>query len=251
MAANTARPGGRGHLWLLLPAAALAALWLAWRALAAVDFLYPVFYDAMDIHGHIETFAPQNRYKADFGITTREERTRLFGEIVAAIHASGDGLAELRYHRPDGQVIDTLLREPEVGHLQDVANLVDRIAPIGWLALAWTAIHLLLIRLFEWRVPSLVRLLGASLVAVAAGVGIVLLVGARRVFYWLHELVFPPEHPWFFYYQDSLMATMMKAPYLFGAIAAVLLAVGLVFYALLLWVARQAPPTSGTAAPAK
>jgi hypothetical protein len=232
--------GGRRHLWLLLPAAALAALWIAWRALAVVDFLYPVFYDAIDIHGHIETFAPQNRYKADFGTTTREERLRLFSEIVAGIHASGDGLAEIRYHRPDGEVIDTLLREPEVGHLQDVANLVDRLAPMGWLAVAWTAIHLLLIRLFGWRVPSLARLLGASLLAVSTTVCIVLLVGARRVFYWFHEWVFPPDHPWFFYYQDSLMSTMMKAPDLFGAIAVVLLAVGLVLYALLLGLARRA-----------
>ncbi len=232
--------GGRRHLWLLLPAAGLAALWIAWRMLAAVDFLYPVFYDAIDIAGHIETFAPQNRYKADFGTTTREERLRLFSEIVDAIHASGAGLADLRYHRPEGEVIDTLLREPEVGHLQDVANLVDRIAPVGWLAVAWTTIHLLLIRLFGWRVPSLMRLLGASLLAVLAGVAVVLLIGPRRVFYWFHEWVFPPDHPWFFYYQDSLMSTMMKAPDLFGAIAAALLALGLAVYALLLWFAWRA-----------
>lgn len=232
--------GGRGHLWLLLPAAALAALWIAWRALSMVDFLYPVLYDAIDVHEHIETFAPQNRYKADFGTTTREERLRLFGVIVDSIHASGEGLAQIEYHRPDGEVIDTLLREPEVGHLQDVANLVDRIAPFGWLAVAWTAMHLLLIRLFGWRVPSLARLLGASLLAVLAGVAAVLLVGARRVFYWFHEWVFPPDHPWFFYYQDSLMSTMMKAPDLFGAIAVALLALGLAVYASLLWLARRA-----------
>lgn len=230
----------RRHLWLLLPAAALAALWLAWRALSMVDFLYPLLYDAIDVHGHIETFAPQNRYKSDFGTTTREERLRLFGEIVDAIHASGAGLAELRYHGPDGEAIDTLLREPEVGHLQDVAKLIDRIAPVGWLAVAWTTIHLLLIRLFGWRVPSLLRLLGASFLAVAAGIGIVLLIGARRVFYWFHEWAFPPDHPWFFYYQDSLMSTMMKAPDLFGAIAAALLTLGLAVYALLLWLARRA-----------
>lgn len=231
--------GGLGHLWLLLPAAALASLWIAWRVLAAFDFLYPVFYDAIDVHGHIETFAPQNRYKADFGATTREERLRLFGEIVDAIHASGEGLAEIAYRRADGRVIDTLLRAPEVGHLQDVAHLVDRIAPVGWLAVGWTAIHLLLVRLFGWPLPSLARLLGASLLAVAAGTGLVLLIGARRVFYWSHAWAFPPDHPWFFYYQDSLMSTMMKAPDLFGAIAVVLLAAGLGLYALLLWTARR------------
>ncbi|MFN2223885.1 MAG: DUF1461 domain-containing protein, partial [Candidatus Promineifilaceae bacterium] len=30
----------------------------------------------------------------------------------------------------------------------------------------------------------------------------------------------PPGHQWFFYYQDSLMTTMMKAPVLFAGIAA-------------------------------
>jgi hypothetical protein len=225
---------GQGHLWLLLPAAALAALWLSWRALAMVDFLYPVFYEVIDIHGHIEEFAPQNRYKADFARTTPAERQRLFGEIVTAIHASGAGLAELEYRDPDGRVIDRLLREPEAGHLQDVADLVDRLAPVGWLAVAWTGIHLVLIRLFGWTVPSLAHLLGASLLATAAAVVAVLAIGPRRVFYWLHDLVFPPDHPWFFYYQDSLMSTMMKAPYLFGAIAIALLLLGLAIYAALL-----------------
>jgi hypothetical protein len=230
---------GQGHLWLLLPAAALAALWLSWRALAMVDFLYPVFYEVIDIHGHIEEFAPQNRYKADFARTTPAERQRLFGEIVTAIHASGAGLAELEYRDPDGRVIDRLLREPEAGHLQDVADLVDRLAPVGWLAVAWTGIHLVLIRLFGWTVPSLAHLLGASLLATAAAVVAVLAIGPRRVFYWLHDLVFPPDHPWFFYYQDSLMSTMMKAPYLFGAIAVVLLLLGLAIYAALLVAARR------------
>lgn len=239
MPAEAPRPRGRGHLWLLLPTAALAALWLSWRCLAAVDFLFPVFYEALDIHGHIEHFAPQNRYKSGFETTTHAERLRLFSAIVAAIHESGRGLAELEYRDPGGRSIDKLLREPEVVHLQDVAKLVDRIAPVGWLAVAWVGIHLLLIRLLGWRVPPLGRLLGASLAATAAGVLLVLLIGAKRVFYWLHDLVFPPENPWFFYYQDSLMSTMMKAPDLFGAIAAVLLLLGLALYAgLLVWARR-------------
>lgn len=236
---------GRGHLLLLLPTAALAALWLSWRCLAAVDFVFPAFYEALDIHGHIEHFAPQNRYKSGFETTTRQERLRLFGAIVDSIHESGRGLAELEYRDPGGRPIDTLLREAEVVHLQDVANLVDRIAPVGWLAVAGVGIHLVLIRLLGWGVPPLSRLLGASLLATAAGVLLVIVIGAKRVFYWLHDFVFPPENPWFFYYQDSLMSTMMKAPDLFGAIAAVLLLLGLAIYAGLLVAARRlAAPTA-------
>lgn len=228
-------PGGRAHLWLLLPAAALGALWLAWRALACVDFLYPVFYEALEIQAHIREFGPQNRYKAGFETTLPDEHRRLFGAIVDAIHDSGRGLVELEYRDPLGRPIDRLLREPEVVHLQDVANLVDRLTPVGWLAVAWTAAHLALLGRLGWIVPRPRRLLGASALAVAAGVTLVMIIGAKRVFYWLHDLVFPPEHPWFFYYQDSLMTTLMKAPDLFGAIAVTLLACGLGVYASLLW----------------
>ncbi len=233
---------GRGHLWLLLPAAVLASLWLAWRCLAAVDFFYPVFYEALDIGAHIERFGPQNRYKAGFETTTRAERLRLFSAIVHAIHDSGRGLAELEYHDPAGRPIDRLLREPEVAHLEDVAKLIDRIAPVGWLAVAWVGVQLLLIRLLGWGVPALGRLLGVSLASILAGIMLVLVIGPRRVFHALHDLVFPPEHPWFFYYQDSLMSTMMKAPDLFGAIAAVLLLFGVLLYAALLVAARRLAP---------
>jgi len=237
--ADTGPRHAKLHLWLLLPAAALGALWLAWRVLAAADFLYPVWYDVIDVHGHIEHFGPQNRYKEDFETTTRAERARLFAEIVDAIHASGAGLTELRYHDPAGRPIDTLLRTPEIVHLEDVARLVDRLAPAGWLALAWLAIHLGLIRTRRWPVPRLRRLLGASLLAVGAAVAVVLAIGPRRVFYQLHVWVFPPENPWFFYYQDSLMSTMMKAPFLFGAIAIVILALALAFYAVFLLLATR------------
>jgi hypothetical protein len=240
--ADPRRGGSGGHLWLLLPAAALAALWLSWRALALVDFGYPVFYDALDIAGHIDTFGPQNRFKSGFESTTRAERLRLFGEIVGAIHDGGAGLDAIRYHGPDGRPIDLLLRAPEVGHLQDVANLVSRLAPAGWLAVAWAGIHLLLIRRRGWRVPRLRHLLGASLLVTAACVAVVVAIGPRRVFYWMHELVFPPDHPWFFYYQDSLMSTMMKAPDLFAAIAALLLIIALMLYAALLALAGRLSP---------
>jgi hypothetical protein len=43
----------------------------------------------------------------------------------------------------------------------------------------------------------------------------------------LHTVVFPADHQWFFYYKDSLMASLMKAPDIFAAIAAQLLVVAL------------------------
>jgi hypothetical protein len=49
----------------------------------------------------------------------------------------------------------------------------------------------------------------------------------------MHVWVFPADHQWFFYYQDSLMSTLMKAPYLFGYIAVALVALATVFLALI------------------
>lgn len=252
MASENIPPARRGHLWLLLPAAALAGLWLSWRCLAMVDFLYPQFYAALDIQGHIEQFGPQNRYKRDFETTTDEERFRLFGLIVDAIHDSGRGLESIEYLDTDGQPLDRLLREPEIIHLQDVARLVRWITPVGWAAVAWTGIHLLLIRLLGWTVPPLGRLLGASVLAAAVGFLVVIGIGPRKVSHVLHELVFPPENAWFFYYQESLMSTMMKAPDLFGAIAVALVALGLLFYAALLYAARRlSPERTGNATPVR
>jgi len=242
----------RRHLWLLLPAAALAGLWLSWRCLAMVDFLYPQFYAALDIQAHIERFGPENRYKRGFEATTAEERFRLFGVIVDAIHDSGRGLESIEYLDAEGRPLDRLLREPEIVHLQDVARLVDSIAPVGWAAMAWTALHLLLIRLLGWRVPPLGRLLGASLLATVVAFLVVIGIGPREVSRVLHELAFPPDNPWFFYYQDSLMSTMMKAPDLFGAIAVALVALGLIFYAALLYAARRlSPAQADSATPAR
>lgn len=230
---------GRAHLWLLLPAAALASLWLAWRGLAAVDFLYPAWYRVLDVHGHIQHYAPQNRYRDGFAETTPAERLRLFAAIVDAIHADGRGLAALEYHDASGRARDRFLREPEVQHLEDVSHLVGALAPAGWLAAAWTALHLGLLRARRWRVPTVGRLLAASLAFVAAGVAAVLVIGPVPVFYALHEWIFPPDRPWFFYYQDSLLTTMLKAPDLFGAIAAEILVVALVLYTATLLAARR------------
>jgi len=230
---------GRAHLWLLLPAAALASLWLGWRGLAVADFLYPAWYRVLDVHGHIQHYAPLNRYRDGFATTTPADRKRLFAAIVDAIHADGRGLAELEYHDAAGRPLDRLLREPEVQHLEDVSRLVGVLAPAGWLAVAWTALHLALIRARHWRVPTVGRLLVASLATVTAAVAAVLVIGPVPVFYALHEWIFPPDRPWFFYYQDSLLTTMMKAPDLFGAIAAEILAVALLLYTGILFTARR------------
>ena len=47
----------------------------------------------------------------------------------------------------------------------------------------------------------------------------VLMLFVQKLFNQLHVWAFPDDHQWFFYYEDSLMSTMMKAPVIFAYIA--------------------------------
>ena len=230
--ASGAAPAARLR-WLWQPAnglGLLAGLWLAWWLLAQQSFLYPVWYDWLSIDAHIAQFGPQNRFRQGLEQTTEGERLRLFAAIVEAIHAGGAGLDRLHYRTADGVDRGPMLRAPEIQHLVDVARLVDLGRTAGWTSLAaWLALCALLL---WWRVPvpSARRQLLVLLGLCATATLLVLAIGPKAVFYAIHEWIFPPGHPWFFYYQDSLMTTLMKAPDLFAGIAAswALLAIGLV-----------------------
>jgi hypothetical protein len=208
-------------LWaILLLAAVPASLLASWQLLVGAGFLYPLWYDVIGIDRTIAEYGPKNRYRDHFEHTTRAERRRLFAAIVAAIHDGGRGLESLTYHDARGNPVAPLLRAPEITHLRDVSRLVDGLYRLGlgaalvWLgALAWLSrLHL--------PPPPLTRYLAVlGLAAAALALGVVA-VGAKQVFYAAHTLIFPAGHPWFFYYEDSLMTMLMKAPDLFAAIAA-------------------------------
>ena len=216
----------------------LSALFIAWHALAKVDFLYPLWYELIGIERNVAEYGPQNRYKRHFETTSEAERIRLFSAIVSAIHASGRGLDTLAYHGADGRVIDRLLTDPEIVHLQDVARLIERIQVVGWGALAAWGIMLGLAIKQGWSAPSVTGSL-LRMLALLAVIGLcIAVIGPVQVFYGLHEWVFPSGHQWFFYYQESLMTTMMKAPDLFGYIAFILLGLGVLIFSALIVLAR-------------
>lgn len=197
----------------------VTALWLGWQLLVPLDFGYSIAYRLLDIGEHVQTFGPENRYKPDFELTTAREQKRLFGDIVRAIQHSGAGLREISYTTTGGQR-HALLREAEAIHLQDVANLIDFFYRVAWACLA---LLLITLALMHWRrlPPPGGKQILLGLAGLLAAVGLVLLVaGPTNTFYWLHTQIFPENHEWFFYYQDSLMTTLMKAPDLFGFIAA-------------------------------
>ena len=219
----------------MLCALLVCTLYASFIALAKQNFLYPVAYDMLDIDRTIAEFGRINRNKPGFHTTAQEEHYRLFAEIVDSVMNDGEGLDSIDYRGPDGDVIDTMLTPNEQIHLQDVANLINTIDVIGVAALGLFVALLLLSLYTGWRSIEIwrIHLVGGGIIT-----GLIVLVitfGAVDVFYAAHTWVFPAGHQWFFYYEESLMTTLMKAPDLFGVIAVELGVLALVLYSLCLY----------------
>jgi hypothetical protein len=211
------------------------SLVLSWHALAKLDFLYPVWYSALAIEDHVSHYGARNRTgRHDFVLTGPAEHRRLFGAVVEGIHGRGTPLDQLVYRDRDGHVLGIFLRADEAGHLRDVAALVDKLLIAGWSITAVTAILVLLHGRRGVCLPTFARaMLGYGTLLGLVGV-VVGLVGPQQVFDRLHEWIFASGHPWFFYYEDSLMTTVMKAPDIFAAILSTWLVLHLVLFGLLL-----------------
>lgn len=211
----------------------LLAMALAWLVLFKLNFGYGWLHDVLEIEQVVQQYGPQNRYRHGFEHTGKAERVRLFAAISHGVHHQGEGLAAIRYHDSAGKDLGPLLHRAEIIHLNDVAKL------LVWLkyvvlaaALTWLGM-LLLYRFGRIALPGFKQQLGA-IAGLTALSGLLLgLMGPVKVFYALHRWVFPAGHQWFFYYQDSLMSTLMKAPDLFGGIALLLLLLGLGIFMLL------------------
>lgn len=211
---------------------------ISWHLMAQIHFAYPLGYKLLDLQSHIAEFAPLNRYKEDFEHLSQEEHWRLFGEISDSIQDHGRGLADIRYTLKNGQTT-LLMHQDEIIHLQDVANLVDKFYLTGYIAMViWITSFLII----YWRKPtppsSRKLLIGfVSLISLASLVIIVL--GAKDVFYWLHIQIFPENHKWFFYYQDSLMTTLMKAPDIFAFISILLVVEIIIFWIIFTYMMKK------------
>lgn len=190
-----------------------------------VDFLYSSFYDLLSIDETILEFGPQNYYKKGFELTSKDTHVSLFSDIVTAIHNDGAGLEKINYtykNSENYEVTSTFLHQAEVIHLQDVSHLLNILMKVAscffvvWCALLASLIYKKIpLPSFKSQLKSILLFLGSSLL-------VVVIIGPQKVFYWLHTVIFPAENQWFFYYQDSLMTTMMKAPILFAPISIML-----------------------------
>ncbi len=203
---------------------------ISWHLMAQIHFAYPIGYQLLDLDKHIAEFAPLNRHKVDFEFTSKEDHWRLFGEISDSIQNKGKGLADIQYTLNNGNTT-LLMHQDEIIHLQDVANLINRFYQLGYLSLAiWIACWLLII----WKKlqpPSNKKVIAGFIGLITLISLTIIFIGAKDVFYWLHVQIFPADHKWFFYYQDSLMTTLMKAPDIFAFIS-ILLVIELV----ILWI---------------
>lgn len=229
-------------LWVGYGLASLVlALGLTWGLYAQADYGYRFWYEQLEIGAHIDQYGPLNRHhRRDFEQLDAATHQTLFHRIRVAVHDGGRGLETLSYQDRAGRDIP-LLRPAEVVHLRDVAHLIDGgrvlvwVAALLWLPLAWLALRRPPPRARAWALVAVTPVL--------AVIGWLLVAGPTAVFYQFHIWLFPADHEWFFYWQDSLMSTLMKAPALFGGIAVVLVGGTLVLTPLLygggLWLARR------------
>lgn len=207
------------HQTLTIICCFAAALLIAWKFLHAVNYGYEFWYSQLKIDSHISKFAPQNRLgKTGFEKTSQEQHTELFRAIGHAVNNSGDGLRTLEYQAHPNATTQLFLTDAEATHLEDVANLINLLEPIGWAATIALIALVLVAFIGRFPLPKLSASIITLVVLALLLTVVIVVVGPHEVFKALHEGIFPDEHQWFFYYQDSLMTTMMKAPDIFYAI---------------------------------
>lgn len=211
---------------------------LAWHLLAQANFAYPLGYKLLDINAQIQEFAPRNHFKHDFEHTTPQQHLNIFAEISEAIQNSGKGLTEITYPLPNGTET-AFMHNAEIIHLQDVANLVELLYQVGIIASIGWAILLFIAYRYKLLIPRLRIILLSYCAAIVAITIAVLSIGATHVFYWFHTKIFPEGHQWFFYYEDSLMTTLMKAPDIFGFIAVLLVSLIVIIWIISIWATHK------------
>jgi hypothetical protein len=218
-----------------------ASIFLSWQAFSLVDFGYSALYPLLNVPEMSKKYPPSNPdiNKRMFIFTEKSEHERLFGEIAHSINNKGVGLEDIKFQIPQTEQTFTLLNDEEILHLQDVANVVTwfKLSSYFFICLAVLSFILMIknrvtpVRL-RYAIPFTFGFIGAAVVAI-------LLIGAKPVFYFLHEIVFK-ENKWFFFYQESLMTVVMHAPDIFAWISGILVVMALVFYCFLLFISRNA-----------
>ncbi len=213
----------------------VVAVACAWILLASNEYFYGIWHDLGGIEEAINEFGPQNRYKSGFAETTRQERVRLFSEISKAVHNKGQGLEMIFYHSEALANPARMLRQAEIIHLRDVANLISLLTKcmtfvcILWVVFSGWSVYV------KKELPAAKTQLNGFVVLLIVLAICIILFGWDNIFNQVHIWIFPDNHQWFFYYQDSLMSTLMWAPNLFTYIGVLWLMLASLFFLLLLY----------------
>ena len=221
----------------------ILSLLAAWHLLATQNFPYRTWYDVLALGENIEEYGPVNVSKKDFHLTDKPQHISLFAGIVDGIQHEPDTLSDIRY-LANGQS-HQLLHEAELIHLKDVHQLVQQAYRAGAAVLAFMVILAVVLVKLKSPLPDLWRLHLVAALVIAAGAAALALFGAEAVFYQLHIWAFPEGHQWYFFYEESLMSTMMKAPVLFGGIALELVVLALFLYSAALLILKRFWPAAG------
>jgi len=215
----------------------LACALLSWHLLSKANFLFEHIYEYNELQEHIEKYAPQNRNRENFEDTSKEERVRIFGEMVVAINNNGSGLDEIEYKISSTGKIDSFLTDPEKEHLLDVSDLVSSANRIGLIISATLASVYFICLAYKirsgrslWQPAALIASFFNICIFIFLLAAIVFIIGPREVFHQLHEWFFANKGQWYFYYQDSLMTTLLP-DHVFGTISVLLIALTLALWA--------------------
>ena len=214
-------------------------LMFSWFVWSQNNFLFNQLYEYNQLEEHIEKYAPQNRNRDNFETTTKEDRVRVFGEIVDAINNNGFGLQDIVYMTDSGEIIDKFLTNDEIDHLNDVSGLIKNINEANIYLIAILAAIILFCWIYKvrkakyfWKPVSVFAAFFNMIVLLAAGCSMVFAIGPQNVFYFLHEWFFADKAQWHFYFQDSLMTTLLPEP-IFGSIAVLLVTTAFLFWIIL------------------
>ncbi|PLX65916.1 MAG: hypothetical protein C0603_13150 [Denitrovibrio sp.] len=187
------------------------SVYAGWFASYSNYFFFPVIYELEDIRGNVFEYAPKNTAgKEDFVFVSSGAHLKIFGEMLRGVNNEGEGLDEITYR--SNNVRKKFLTSNELTHLQDVADMITMLKSFMKLILVLlvSVVGTMVVgRVYPFNLSRVLWSMGAFI----AGLGLLInKYGFVKIFYFMHDATFPKNHEWFFYYEDSLMSTLLKAP---------------------------------------
>ncbi len=215
--------------FILTIAIFICAFYISWTLSSMNNFYYNQLYDRIEIGKHIKKYSIRNTNtdRRKFFFTDKNIHKQIFGEIVTAVNNNGKNLENINFKIKKQQI--KFLTKSEISHLKDVAKLVNSMKYFVFIILILT---ILIIVLMKNRKVKYLGMLKNYIIFISffSLIGILYYFsGFKKIFNLFHEICFK-NGQWFFYYEDSLMTTLMKAPDIFFYISVILLILTIIFH---------------------